>query len=111
MDVTAPLGSQMDAVTRLTLRCTDGSEGRTVYLDDFESGGPYLTAPAATGNVTTTVQRYMQYRAIISTSNLYVSPYLSGVTVNYTAGPTTDQLMRHGRWFSSNVIQPFWWAR
>jgi|GEM_PF-3859719 len=111
MDVTAPLGSQMDAVTRLTLRCTDGSEGRTVYLDDFESGGPYLTAPAATGNVTSTVQRYMQYRAIISTSNLYVSPYLSGVTVNYTAGPTTDQLMRHGRYFSSGSLQGFWWAK
>jgi len=113
VDVTAPLGSQVDAVTRLTLRCTDGSEGRNVYLDDFRSGGPYLTNPAATSNVTSTVQRYMQYRAILSTtsSDLGLTPYLSGVTVNYTAGPNTDQLMRHGRWFSGNVIQPFWWAQ
>jgi len=120
MDVTAPLSSQINAVTRLTLRCTDGLEGRTVYLDDFESGGPYLTAPAATGNVTSTVQRYMQYRAIFSTTNWFdpahevgpTSPYLSGVTVNYTSGPTTDQLMRNGKWFSAaGVKQGFWWAK
>ena len=113
MDVTAPLSTQVDAVTRLTLRCTDGSEGRNVYLDDFKSGGPYLTNPAATSNVTSTVQRYMQYRAILSTtgSDLGTTPYLSGVTVNYTSGPSTDQLMRHGRYFSSNALQGFWWAR
>jgi hypothetical protein len=111
VDVTAPLGSQVDAVTRLTLRCTDGSEGRTVYLDDFKSGGAYLTNPSATGNVTSTVQRYMQYRALFSTTDPAVTPYLSGVTVNYTSGPTNAQLMRHGKWFSSGVKQSFWWAR
>jgi hypothetical protein len=113
MDVTAPLSTQVDAVTRLTLRCTDGSEGRNVYLDDFKSGGPYLTNPAATSNVTSTVQRYMQYRAILSTtgSDLGTTPYLSGVTVNYTSGPSTDQLMLRGKWFSGGALQTSWWAR
>jgi hypothetical protein len=114
VDVTGPLGSQVDGVTRLTLRCTDGSEGRTVYLDDFKSGGAYLTNPSATGNVTSAVQRYMQYRALFSSTSsaIGLTPYLSGVTVNYTTGPTNAQLMRHGKYFnSSGVKQSFWWAR
>lgn len=111
MDLTGPISSQIDGTTRLTLRCTDGSLGENVYLDDFRAGGPYLTTPNATGNVSSTLNRYMQYRSIFSTTDSAVSPNISGVTVNYTAGPTNDQLMRHGKYFSSGVIQPFWWAK
>jgi hypothetical protein len=111
VDVTTPLSTHVDGVTRLTLRCTDGSAGENVYLDDFRSGGPYITAPAATSNVTSTIQRYMQYRAIFSTTDTAMTPYLSGVTVNYTTGPTMAQVMRHGKYWSGNVKQIFWWAR
>ncbi|MBI4999736.1 hypothetical protein HZB97_03130, partial [Candidatus Gottesmanbacteria bacterium] len=99
------------AVTRSTLRVTDGSEGRTVWLDDFKSAGPYLTAPSATGNVTSTVQRYLQYHFFVSSWDTAVTSYISMVTLNYTSGPTLDLLMRHGNWFSSGVMQKYWWAQ
>lgn len=111
MDVTGPLNSQVDAVVRLTLRCTDGSEGRAVYLDDFRSGGEYLSTSPETTDVTSADQRYMQYRAFFSTTDPAVTPYLSGVTVNYTAGPTNEQIMRHGMYFTGGAKQAFWWAR
>jgi hypothetical protein len=53
----------------------------------------------------------MQYRAIFSSTDQSVQPYLSGVTVNYTAAPSNDLLMRHGKYFSSGTKQAFWWAR
>ncbi len=113
MDLTAPLTSQVNGVNRLTLRCTDGNEGRNIFLDDFKVGGPYLTTPNATGNVTSTKNRYMQYRAMFSTADGNVTPALTGATVNYSNGPSsTDVLMRHGRWFdSSGTLKPHWWGR
>lgn len=113
MDLTSPLTSQIDSTTRLTLRSTDGNEGRNIFLDDFKAGGPYLTTPNATGNVTSTKNRYMQYRALFSTRDGAVTPALTGATVNYSAGPSsTDVLMRHGKWFdSSGTLKPHWWGR
>ena len=111
IDLTSPLTSQIDGVARLTLRCTDGNEGRNIYLDDFKAGGPYLTTPTATGNVTSSKNRYMQYRAIFNTTDTNVTPALTGATVNYTSGPTMEQLMLRGKWFNSvGVLQKYWWA-
>ena len=87
MDPTGSLSTQRDAVTRLTLKMTDGNESRNVWLDDFKNTSNYLTAPAATSNVFSTANRYMQYRAILSSTDQNISPYLSSVTVNYTEIP------------------------
>ncbi|MEK9195927.1 MAG: hypothetical protein AAB914_01020, partial [Patescibacteria group bacterium] len=82
-DLTGIMSTQRDAITRLTLRATDGSQGSTVWLDDFRSGGPYLTTPTGS-TVTSTLNRYLQYQSISSTTDTAVTPSLSAVTVNYT---------------------------
>jgi len=108
-DITYPLDSHLNAVTNLVLRVTNGSEGRTVWVDDVNYAG-YLTDPSASSNVSSTVSQYLEYMAIISTSNTEVTPYLSEVTLNYGAGPSMDQLMRHGMYFSGQTKQKFWWG-
>ena len=82
-DITGPMDDQINETTRLTIRQTDGGEGRTVYLDDFESLDNYLTDPAASGNIASSFNRYFQYRSIFSTSDTNVSPYLSSASAYY----------------------------
>ncbi len=81
-DVTGSLGTQRDAVTRVTLRVTDGNEGRNVWLDDIRAGGAYLTAPAGS-TVNSTARKYFQYRAILSTADRAVSAYLTSVVTDF----------------------------
>lgn len=83
-DVTGSMDNQIDAVTKLTLRQTDGNEGRTIYLDDFESLDNYLTDPAASGNFSSSLNRYCQYRTVFSSSDAAVSSYVSSVSTTYT---------------------------
>ena len=80
-DLSGSLSSQRDAITNLTIRPTNGAEGRTIYLDDFRKAGDYLTAPASS-TIESLANRYLQYRVIVTTSDPAVSPSLSGVTVN-----------------------------
>jgi hypothetical protein len=57
--------------------------------------------------------QYVQYKVIFSKwdDNPYLDLYLSEVNIDYSSGPTMDQLMRHGKWFnSSGEEQPFWWV-
>ena len=83
MDLTQiPLSTQRDAMTRITLRVTDGSQGANVWLDDFESAAYANTSRIAIGS---TANRYFQYRAILSNS-----PNLSNVTINYNSGTTAQ---------------------
>lgn len=82
-DIRSSLASHRDAVTNLTFRVTDGSEGRTVWLDDLRSGGPYLTNPSAIDNITSTSQRYLQYRFFDTTYDTQVTSNVSSVTINY----------------------------
>ena len=103
------LTTDRDAVTRLMLRKTDAYPAANVWIDDFKRTTGYMTTAAATA-MTTTAQRYVQYRGILSSWDPANTAILSAVTVNYTAGPTVTQLMRHGAWFSNGVSQPFWWA-
>lgn len=84
-DITAPLDSHLNTTTRITLRITDGSEGRTFWLDDFRSGGPYLTNSSGSA-ITSTTQKYFQYRVIFSTTDTAVSPSLISVTLDYKLG-------------------------
>jgi hypothetical protein len=58
--------------------------------------------------------KYVQYSPMFSRwdNNTDLDLYLSGLTVNYTPdGPTMDQVMRHGKWFTGGVKQPYWWAK
>ena len=57
---------------------------------------------------------YIQYDAMFSrwSNNTEQEIYLYGVGINYTPdGPTMDQVMRHGKWFSGGTKQPYWWAK
>jgi hypothetical protein len=57
--------------------------------------------------------QYVQYEAIFTKwdDNPYLDLYLSEVNIDYSSGPTMEQLMRHGKWFnSSGEQQPFWWV-
>lgn len=57
---------------------------------------------------------YIQYDAMFSrwSNNTDQEIYLYGVGINYTPdGPTMDQVMRHGKWFTGGVKQPYWWAK
>jgi hypothetical protein len=76
-----------DATVRLGLRILDASEGFTMYLDDFRHNTNYLTNNQGS-TVTSTPDRYIQYRAILSTNNTAVTPELTSVTLDYNRYPT-----------------------
>ncbi|MFZ5366521.1 MAG: DUF2341 domain-containing protein [Patescibacteria group bacterium] len=82
-----------NAIVRLGLRILDASEGFTMYLDDFRSNTNYLTTPGGS-TISSTANRYIQYRAILSTNDTQVSPQLTSVTINYTINnrPNTPSL-------------------
>ena len=93
-DLSGSLSGQRDAITNLTIRPTNGAEGRTVYLDDFRKAGDYLTAPASS-TIVSSANRYLQYRAIVTTSDPAVSPSLPAVTVNNVPLPASYLTVTH----------------
>lgn len=97
-DITGSLSTHRDAITRLTMRVTDGSQGANVWLDDLRSNTNYINLNTPTSfdtaagigtysstAITSTLNRYFQYRAILSSSDTPVSPQLTSVAWNYTA--------------------------
>lgn len=71
------------------------------------SGSPYLSDPNGS-SVTSTTQRYLQYRAIFTTDDAGVSPLLSSVTVNYFVTKLWDELTRLQISTESNHRITFW---
>jgi hypothetical protein len=86
MDLTGSLSTHRDAVTQVTLRSVDGSQGGTFWLDDLKSSTPYLNTPAGS-TVTSTLSRYFQYRSILSSSDSNVSAILHSVSLDYNDDP------------------------
>ncbi len=100
-DLTGSLTAQRDAVTRITLRVTDGSQGANVWLDDFRSSAGYMTdntpdsfntttgeGTYSTTSIASTLNRYFQYRAILSSWDTPVSPQFTSAALNYTSNAT-----------------------
>jgi len=83
-DLTGSLSTHRDAVTNLTLRPTNGASGRTIYLDDFRYNTNYLTASSSSA-ITSSNNRYLQYRTIFTSTDTYVSPFLSALSTLYTS--------------------------
>jgi hypothetical protein len=86
----------MDGITQLTLRVTDGHEGRTVWLDDLRSAGDYLTTPTGSAITSALGSRYFQYRSIFTSSDPFVSASLAEVSLDYSTQdppntPTLDE--------------------
>lgn len=114
IDTQGPLDIQLDAVTKVNLHITDGNEGRSVWLDEISSAGPYLTNPLEDDNVTSTDQQYLQYRFFNSSYDALITPYVASVTLNYSSiitEPPNDLLMRHGKYFLDGEKQGYWWAQ
>ncbi|RJQ37386.1 hypothetical protein C4559_03745, partial [Candidatus Microgenomates bacterium] len=88
-NVTEPLDSQLNMVTNLTLHVTDGNENRTVWLDDFKSAGDYLTTPGGSTILSSTGNRYFQYRLINHSFDEAVSASITNVTLDYTTPVAT----------------------
>lgn len=93
-NITEPLDSHLNATTLMTLRLTDNTEGRTIWIDDLRSSGDYLTTPGGSTITSSTGNRYFQYRAILHSSDEAVSSQLTSVTLDYRtnvapSAPTT----------------------
>jgi len=93
-DLRGSLSTQRDAITNLTLRVTDGSQGANVWLDDFRSSGGYLTTPAGSTITSSTGNKYAQYRVIPMSYDPAVSASFTSVTLDYTSNsaPATPSL-------------------
>jgi len=106
------ISTQVDATNLLTFRLNDGNEGRNIWIDDLRSSTGYLKNSASEAITFASNAQYAQYKAILTSWDSNVTPYISQVQIDYTAsGPTIDQLMRHGMWFdSSGAKQNFWWV-
>lgn len=82
-DVTRPMDSHVNAATKISLRSYDQIGGKNFWLDDIKYATNYLTDPTATSNVVSGDNEFFQYRAIFSTKNSSLNPYISSVTTTY----------------------------
>jgi len=86
-DLTGIMDDQIDATNRITVRLTDGSEGRNIWLDDFKTASNYLTDP--TGSLLNSdPNRYIQYRVISSTTDTLITPSFSNLSLDYSNSST-----------------------
>ncbi len=88
------MDGHINAVTNLSLRLLDGNEGRTIWIDDLQSSGDYLTTPAGSTITSSTGKRYFQYRVIEHSSDENVSASLTSATLDYVQNspPNTPSL-------------------
>jgi hypothetical protein len=96
-DITGSLTTQRDAINRITLRVTDGSQGANIWIDDIRSASYISKSTADTVNITTgaavyiiagsnitsTKNRYIQLRAIFSSTDPASSAQLLSASIEY----------------------------
>ncbi|OGD82671.1 hypothetical protein A3K36_05640 [Candidatus Collierbacteria bacterium RIFOXYD2_FULL_45_13] len=80
-DISDVTGTARNAVTKLRITLTTNSN--TVYVDNIKAEKTLLTTPAGSA-ITSTANNYIQYRAILTTTNTANQPYFSGVQLAYT---------------------------
>ncbi|MCL4363703.1 site-specific integrase [Patescibacteria group bacterium] len=85
-DISNIAAGSRNAVTKL--RITNVTNGNIVYFDNIKAESDLATNTGST--ITSTANNYIQYRAILSTTNTLNSPTLSQVKINLTntAGTT-----------------------
>jgi len=83
-DLTAPLSSHLNGTAEISLRPVNGWEGHRFWFDDFRINQAYLTNSSG-ATVSSTPNRYFQYRAIFSTTDMDISPLLTMISLNYDA--------------------------
>lgn len=84
-NITNSLSTQRDAITQLSYRITDGSEGASIWLDDLRSSTGYLNNSIGSTITPSALNRYFQYRTIFTQNDLSApSSSLTSVTFDYT---------------------------
>ena len=107
------LPSHRDAITLLSLYISDGDEGRNIWVDNLRSSMGHLKTSSTEMLLFPSNTRYVQYKAIFTTEDPNMTPFLSAVQLDYSGdsnGPTMDQIMRHGKWFNNGQKEKFWWT-
>jgi len=85
-NATTQPSNDINAITNLTLRLTNGAEGRTVWIDDLRSTTDYLADPTGSTIASSTGYRYFQYRTIFTQNSIGApSASLTSVTLDYEA--------------------------
>jgi ribosomal protein L24 len=79
-----------NSTSLISFRLTNGHEGRTIWLDDAKAAADYLTTPLSSAIVSTTGNRYVQYRTIFTTTDAFVSSSISKVTMDGFDGSSTS---------------------
>lgn len=93
-DLTGSLATHRNAITNLTYRITDGSQGVNVWIDDLKYSTGNLTNPLGSAITSSVSNRYFQYRAISTTNDTNVSASITSTTLDYTPNspPTLPSL-------------------
>ncbi len=94
-DITGSMAEHRDAISRLTYRITDGSQGANIWLDDIRYSVGYLTNPLSSLISSSAGNQYFQYRAILSQNNAPApSATLTSVSLDYSSNyiPLTPSL-------------------
>jgi hypothetical protein len=81
-DISDISSGNRDAIRYVRFTVTDDTSSFTLYLDDIKAGG-FLTNPSATDNIPSTMQRYFQYRAVLTTTSPTDTPILNSVSIDY----------------------------
>ena len=108
MDLSGPLSSHINATTNLTLRLTNGDEGRTIWLDDLNSSSGYATTDTGSTISSSTGYQYFQYRTILTSSDEAVSANFTAVTLDYTSNsaPSTPSLDLPADTATGQILSP-----
>ena len=110
IDIRNVLPEQRNQISVLTLSIL-GVEDMNLWIDDIRFG-KYLSS-ANTDMERLQSKRYLQYKAIFTSYDSNITPQLNRAQIEYTSssvGPRMEQIMRHGKWFNSEVKQDFWWS-
>ncbi|MFZ5391911.1 MAG: LamG-like jellyroll fold domain-containing protein [Patescibacteria group bacterium] len=83
MDISQIANEDKDAMSQISLRLTNGSGGRNIWLDDFESINNYLTDPTGSA-IASTSNQYLQYRAILTSNDTLLTPSFNDISLDYS---------------------------
>lgn len=105
------LSTHLDTAKLLTLRLDSRYRNGNVWVDHLMASE--YVEPVYPQNISLFGQyRFFQYKGILTSTDTNASPIIRQVQLDYTPdGPTMEQVMRHGKWFSNGQKQSFWWAK
>jgi len=95
-DIAGAMPTHVDAVDELSFQFLDGNAGRTFWIDDISmiQNNGYLTDNLG-ATISSTPHQYIQYRALLTTTDPDPTPALGPITLDYTTleitGGSTSQ--------------------